>query len=192
MEILEVSDGLELLPVAEENLEKLHAVVVNNFEHLRAWMPWTVDGYSLSNTRSFIAKSTRDFSANESMNFHVIENGEIVGALGLNYIDKVNKGTELGYWLSEHATGRGIITRCVKRLTDFAFEELGMHRVVIRAAPGNIRSCAVPERLGFTKEGTLREAEWLHDRFVDLVVYAMLKHEWDSGSMEYGSGIGGQ
>jgi len=53
-----------------------------------------------------------------------------------------------------------------------------MHRVEIRCGTGNHRSCAVPERLGFTREGVLREAQWVSGRWVDLVVWGMLEQEW--------------
>ena len=61
-----------------------------------------------------------------------------------------------------------------------AFDELGFHRVFIRAAPGNVRSRAVPERLGFVEEAVLREeARGAVARgFHDLVVYGMLEDEW--------------
>ena len=96
-----------------------------------------------------------------------------MGALGLR-VERAQRAGELGYWLSERAQGAGVMTRCVRSLTAAALGELGLHRVVIRAATGNARSRAVPERLGFDHEGTLRDAEWLHDHFVDLEVYAHL------------------
>lgn len=53
-----------------------------------------------------------------------------------------------------------------------------LHKVEIRVAVGNEKSSAIPERLGFIKEGTLRAAEWLYDHYVDHVVYGMLLTEW--------------
>jgi ribosomal-protein-serine acetyltransferase len=50
--------------------------------------------------------------------------------------------------------------------------------VEIGCAPGNRKSCAIPERLGFTREGVLRQREWLYDHFVDHVVYGILAEEW--------------
>jgi ribosomal-protein-serine acetyltransferase len=70
------------------------------------------------------------------------------------------------------------MTRSVSAVLDLAFGRYGMHRVEIRAAPGNVRSRAIPERLGFTEEGLCREVEWLYDHFVDHVVYGMLAREW--------------
>ena len=57
-------------------------------------------------------------------------------------------------------------------------EELGLHRVEIRCGTGNLRSCAIPRRLGFTSEGVAREAEWVNDSWVDLFVWWMLEADW--------------
>ena len=64
---------------------------------------------------------------------------------------------ELGYWIRANHEGRGHITRACRALIDIGFEELGLHRIEIRAGLENARSRAVPERLGFTYEGIERE-----------------------------------
>ena len=84
----------------------------------------------------------------------------------------------LGYWLARDAQGRGLITRGVAAMLDHAFGPWRLHRVEIRAAPDNARSRAVPERLGFTLEGRLRDAERHPGGFRDLVVYALLAPDW--------------
>ena len=50
--------------------------------------------------------------------------------------------------------------------------------IILHCASGNLKSRSVAERLGFVQEGILREAEWLYDHYVDLVVYSMLKRTW--------------
>src|SRR5213079_3389094 len=95
-----------------------------------------------------------------------------------HYLDCLNHRTELGYWLDGPHQGRGIATRAAARLTDYAFQEQDCHRIMLHCALGNLKSRAVAERLGFVQEGILREAEWLYDHYVDLVVYSMLKRTW--------------
>ncbi len=189
MRSLPVEEGLVLRPVSEEHVDELFNAVRQNFDHLHEWMQWAVKGYSIKDTRAFVEQSIRQFATKETLNFLIVADGRIAGGIGLNFVDTLNKGTEIGYWLSEDATGKGIVTRCTRRLITYAFEHLAMHRVVIRVASGNSRSRRVPERLGFTEEGTMRECEWLHDRFVDLVVYSMLREEWNAMNKDQRSAI---
>jgi ribosomal-protein-serine acetyltransferase len=64
-------------------------------------------------------------------------------------------------------------------LIDYAFNRLKLNKVEIYCAENNIKSQAVPKRFGFTKEGVIREAEFLYDRFVNLEIYGLLSREWD-------------
>ena len=61
---------------------------------------------------------------------------------------------------------------------DHALLDLKLNRVEIRCATENTRSRAIPERLSFTQEGVMRQVQWLHDRYVDHVVYSMLAEQW--------------
>jgi len=74
------------------------------------------------------------------------------------------------------------MTLAVRALIDHAFGAWELHRVMIQAGVGNARSRAVAERLGFTLEGVLREAErYLDGRYIDLAVYGLLASEWPGG-----------
>lgn len=66
----------------------------------------------------------------------------------------------------------------VQGLIKFGFEKLNLNKVLIGCATGNLRSQKIPESLGFTYEGTLRQNEWLYDHFVDHKIYSLLKSEW--------------
>ena len=70
------------------------------------------------------------------------------------------------------------VTKACRTLITYAFTELGLNKVEICCATENIRSCAIPKRLGFKQEGILRDAEWLYNHFVDHAVFGMLAREW--------------
>ena len=94
------------------------------------------------------------------------------------WIDLRSHAAEIGYWVAERHTRRGVMTSACRALIEHAFGPLELRRIVIRAATGNRPSCAIPERLGFQLEGVEREAELLHGAYVDLARYAKLRHDW--------------
>jgi ribosomal-protein-serine acetyltransferase len=102
----------------------------------------------------------------------------LAGIIGFHNIDWMNRNVEIGYWLGEEFQGRGIMTKACRTLTNYAFYEYRLNRVQIRCAPENKRSNAIIERLGFIKEGNIRQAEYLYDHFVDLFVYGMTADVW--------------
>jgi ribosomal-protein-serine acetyltransferase len=102
----------------------------------------------------------------------------LAGVIGYDPIDWENHSTEVGYWLGEEYQGQGLATIACRALVEHAFLELGLNRVSIACATENKKSCAIPERLGFRREGVQRQAEWLYDHFVDHVIYAALASEW--------------
>ena len=98
--------------------------------------------------------------------------------VGYHAIDWENRSTALGYWLGKGYQGKGLVTAACRALVEHAFGELDLNRVSIACATENKKSCAVPDRLGFRREGVVRQAEWLYDHFVDHAVYATLASEW--------------
>ena len=93
-------------------------------------------------------------------------------------INSRSRIAEAGVFLAAAARGRGIVTRAVAAMLDWAFVERGLHRVEWRCAPGNLASRRVAERLGFTHEGTLREVFPVREERQDLEVWAILSREW--------------
>ena len=89
-----------------------------------------------------------------------------------------NRSTNIGYWLGERYRGSGVMMKSCQAFVEYAFRKLNINRVEIRCAEKNLRSRAIPERLGFVNEGMIREAEWLYDHYVDHVVYGVLAREW--------------
>jgi len=157
---------------------RLFAVVDRNRTYLRQWLPWVDYTQSAEDIRAFIARVQEQFDANQGPQAAIWVNGEISGALGCHAIDWANRNSSLGYWVDAEQQGRGLITKCCAAMLDYLFHEMSLHRVEIRCGTENRKSCAVPERLGFTREGVAREAEWVCNRWVDLVVWGLLSRDW--------------
>jgi ribosomal-protein-serine acetyltransferase len=157
--------------------EEMYALVVANRDHLLPWMPWAAD-QDLERTKAFIAMGRKQLADNNGFQVAMVEDGRIIGALGFDDVDWENRSAGIGYWIDQGHEGRGLVTRAVRAMIDHAFGVWGMHRIEIQAAPGNARSQAIPLRLGFTREGMLRESERSGDGWLDGVVFGLLASEW--------------
>lgn len=175
----DLGNGIALRLLGERDAAETHALVVRNREHLRRWMPWVTENNSVEDATRWLRASLEQFARNDGFQAGITLNGAVVGAIGFHAIDWANRKTTIGYWLSADAQGRGIMTTACRAMVGHALVELGLNRVEIRCGTGNVRSRRIPERLGFTLEGVMRETEWLHDHFGDLAVYSMLAREWE-------------
>ena len=175
---LRVDDYVTLREISEDDTAALTELIARNRSYLREWLPWLDSSTGLHDTARFIGRAMEQAEDDNGYTFGIVCNGTFAGVIGQHYLDSLNRRTEIGYWLDASRQGRGIITRSTARLTDYSFTDQECNRVILHCAVGNAKSRAVAERLGFTQEGILREAEWLYDHYVDLVVYSMLKSQW--------------
>ncbi|MFF3343201.1 GNAT family N-acetyltransferase [Streptomyces flavidovirens] len=88
------------------------------------------------------------------------------------------KAGKLGYATAAKEWGHGYATDAARTLTTYAFQELGLHRVSAAIGPENAASIALVEKLGFTKEGILRDHVFTNGTWRDSVLYSVLAHEW--------------
>lgn len=181
-----VTDRCRLTPLRLADADELFSLTDANRAHLRRWLAW-VDGVRrVDDTRAYIRTAEAQAARNDGLQLALRVDGRIAGRIGHLHIDRENRSTSIGYWIGESYQGRGLVTAACRALITHAFDTAGLNRIEIRCAPGNHRSRAIPVRLGFREEGLLREAAWLYDHFVDLVVYAVLAREW----REAGDGAG--
>lgn len=173
-----LGDGRQLRLLEEIDAEALYEVVVSNRELLVRWMPWAAD-QTLDGTLAFIRSSRRQLADNGGFQAAIVDGGAIVGVIGFHRVDWGNRSASVGYWLAEAAQGRGMVTDATRALVGYAFEVWKLNRLEIRAGTENHRSQRVPERLGFVREGVLRDAERLNDRYIDHVVYSVLAQDWN-------------
>jgi ribosomal-protein-serine acetyltransferase len=173
-----VKPGLELRQFEMRDAPTVFAAVERNRAYLREWLPWVDRAHTADDIRDYIATRLEQLQANNGPTAAIWLDGVIVGAVGCHPIDWNNRNCSIGYWLDASQQAKGIMSRCVTAFVAYLFDEFGLHRVTIQCATGNQKSCAIPERLGFRREGVLHEAEWVNDRWVDLIVWSALAHEW--------------
>ncbi len=171
-------DGFELRLLEERHADELFAAVDRNREHLRRWLPWVDATKTVDDGLAFIRASLETFAAQQGFAAAIWYRNRVAGVIGTHRIDWRNRCVELGYWLASEFEGRGIMTDTCRLATTHLFEDMDLNRVEIRCAVGNEKSRAIPARLGFKLEGTLRDAGLVNGRYYDLEVYGMLKSEW--------------
>lgn len=169
----------ELRQLEPEDAEEIFAVVCANREHLGRWLPWVESTGAAEDTRRFLEQVAANRAEGKTVAYSLRVGGELAGLAGLHDIDMANGTAQIGYWLAAKHEGRGRMTAAVRALIGMAFRDLGLARIEIRCAAGNVRSQAIPKRLGFTLEATLRGAQQLHDGRVDVRVYGLLREEWE-------------
>ncbi len=172
-----LTEGRSLRLVEERDAEEIYRVVDAHRVYLAEWMPWAAE-QTLDEVRAFIGRARKQLADNDGFQAVVLDDARIVGNVGFHAVDWTNRSASIGYWLAEDAQGRGTMTLAVRGMADWGFGGWALNRIEIRAAPENARSRAIPERLGFIEEGTLRQAERVGDCYLDNIVYSVLASEW--------------
>lgn len=130
-------------PVVKESIQA-------SFDDLKQWMPWAQEPPTDESVQAFVKPAAERFGGESDANYAITltADGRFVGSCGL--MPRAGAGAlEIGYWVDSRYTGRGIATAAARLLTDAAFGLDGIDRVEIHCDEANVRSAAVPKRLGF-------------------------------------------
>jgi ribosomal-protein-serine acetyltransferase len=174
-----VAPGIEIRLLEPGDAEAVFAAADHDRAYLRKWLPWVDRTHSAEDVRHFILEVVSpQWADNRGPQCGIWVDGSLAGSVGCHAIDWANCSCSIGYWIESRRQGQGIVTRSVCEMLNYLFESMRLHRVVIQCAVGNHRSCAIPERLGFTKEGVLRQAERVGARWLDLATWSILEDEW--------------
>jgi RimJ/RimL family protein N-acetyltransferase len=142
----------------------------------QGWVP-----KSLEEVNEFISKNPNTFNTPETWFQLVIDEkqtNEIIGDIGIHFIDDNNFQCEIGCTLNKRHHGKGFAFESLKATIDYLFKKLNKHRIVTSIDPKNIDSIKLVERLGFRKEGHFKESLWFKGEWADDVIYAALKSDW--------------
>ncbi len=107
------------------------------------------------------------------------ETGNPIGTIGLYGIKTEDFRAVMGFDLLKEHWGHGYMTEAGKALIDYTFRELGLNRIQVSTDADNRRSLAAIERMGFTREGVMRQKDFYKGAFHDDIVYSILRDEWE-------------
>jgi ribosomal-protein-serine acetyltransferase len=123
---LKLTDGeVEVRSVTLSHGEAVFSLTDKNRAYLRNWLPWVDRTKTVEDTKNaFILDSIEKAKKGTGADFGIYYQGILVGVIGYHAIDTLNKKTTLGYWLDESSQGKGIVTKAVKLLINYAFEKI--------------------------------------------------------------------
>ncbi len=171
---------LLLSPFQRKDVDPLVEAIQASLPELKAWLPWPHDRYDRIDALRFVRDSNKAWREQRAYDFSIRrpDDPTHLGNVSIWYTSRPNGCGEIGYWVRSSETSSGIGTEATEALLQVGFKELGLHRITLRVAIGNRGSERIAEKLGFTREGTLREVIKVGETRMDHSLYAMLRRDW--------------
>ncbi len=135
--------------------------------------------YPIEAAEDWTASRLSAYESDEAADFALIlrATGELIGSTGLRDIDREHSQAELGFWIGVPWWGRGFASEAAGRVLEFGFVEISVNRIYAHHMVRNPASGAVLRKLGFKREGTLRQRVRKWGEFEDVVIYGLLSSE---------------
>lgn len=174
---MDLDANISLRPHRIEDAAALHAAALTSVAEIQPFGPWCHPALSLADTRTWIEAQMQAFAARKSFEHAIVgEDGECLGACGLNQLDEANRRANLGYWVRTSATRRGVATAAVRQLVRWGFAHTDLIRLEVIVSIRNVASLRVAEKSGAIREGVLRNRLLLHGVAHDAVLFSFLRN----------------
>jgi ribosomal-protein-serine acetyltransferase len=177
--VVEADGAVAIRPFAVTDVEAVYEAVRASMDALSAWMPWCHASYAADDARAFLHYAEDVRAAGREYHFATIaeRDGRLLGGCGLGAVDGINRTASLGYWVRSDAAGRGVATVAARLVAQFAFDELALALIEIRASVRNLASQRVAEKLGARRDAVLPGRLLLGTERHDAVVYSLRPDE---------------
>jgi ribosomal-protein-serine acetyltransferase len=166
---------------ARRDADSLHDAVAVSLPDLGRWMPWAHDRYGKEDAVAYIRDSGQSWKEGRAYDFAIRrpqQPDHHIGNVSIWTVSRLGRVAEIGYWIRSDETSAGAATEVTRRMIRVGFDDLLMHKINLRIAAGNRASERVAEKLGFSREGILREELFIRNKWVDHTLYSLLEREW--------------
>lgn len=177
------SQRLDLRWLTQADSEELYAI----YSDAEVMRYWSCPPYTQKAQAAKLIGEIHDFHARKELyQWGIAERTEqrIVGTCTLAWIDWKNKRAEVGFILNRAYWRQGYTSEALTRLLNHAFNDLNLRRIEADIDPRNIASIRTVEKLGFQREGFLRERWLVNGEVCDSVLYGLLKTDWRQSKSE--------
>ena len=165
----------------EEDLNVMHGLMSNKEVN-----KYDSDFYSDSfdSSRAKLKNSIEEAGKKDRRKFYFAiierESNEYVGQIGITIVsDRIKNGVgQLAYFIQKNYWGRGYTTEAAKRVIDFAFEDIGLHKIITGCLTENIASEKIMRKCNMVKEAELVKHVWHENEWKDRIEYRLLREEW--------------
>jgi ribosomal-protein-alanine N-acetyltransferase len=179
---------VELHPLRRRDAAEWSRLRLANEDWLRPWepsagQPWR-ERHTPAAYRAMRQAVSRRARLGTTLPFAVRVDGRLAGQVTVdNIVRGALRSGYLGYWIDRDAAGRGMASLAVALVCDYAFSEVGLHRVQADIRPENGSSRRLVERLGFSREGLLRRYLDIDGAWRDHLAYALLADDLPAGAL---------
>lgn len=172
------TERLKLIEIKDTHLEDLFLLFkdpeVTKYYNL---LPYN----NVSDGQKFIEWYSKRFEEELAIRWGIMlkerNDEKIIGTLGFNNYTHKHRAN-IGYDLQKQYWNKGYITEALKAVVQFGFEQLGVNRIEAEVMLGNISSEKVLNKIGFSKEGVLRQWMYWNEAYYDMCMYALLYHDY--------------
>lgn len=174
------SSRIYLRALKRSDAKSVFDAVQSSRAELDRFMAWSPHTRSVRDTLDYIGSTFTMRRRGTGYPFGIFDasTNMYLGANGLHDIRRSTRSAEIGYWIRSDQAGKGLATESSAILLRFAFEDLRVHRVVLRAAVDNVGSIKVAEKLGFLLGGVQRHEFLLQRGWIDFNFFVMLEDEY--------------
>lgn len=176
------SRKLELRRLTRKDADNYLALIRENTDHLRPWLPAFPEKPSLNAARYWIEEEHRAIRNNERLDLGIffLNTQKLIGRIALHSIIMgIQRSAGVSYWLDKNFSNQGLMTQALATLISFSFEEGSFHRIWLSISVNNEPSIALSKKLGFREEGRRKKELFIDGNWQDTIEMAILEEEYE-------------